>query len=662
MAGVATALCLVNATGAWAQSPPPTPALPTPIEAFFGRPLLDYAKLAPSGRWLASLVAQPGQRTRLVVSDLEDKVPATTIAAFSKHDVTSVTWVNDDLLVFQAYDNLDRSRESRHRSAGLLSVRRDGEGLRLLIKRDWEEEFPRHGPGPLEANHRFLSLGTPGSDEVLVGEYQYDAGYRDLKNVRLLTLNARTGERRGLVNDAPPNVTGWWFDTRSVPRIALSRQGSDNVLFWRDPADQRWREFYRAPRLRAPFWPSFIDGAGRIYVTWTDKDGVDHLSKLDPSTAKPDPQPVVSIPGFDSDIDALVDPVTRELVGLSLLTDDVQQVWLPPSLKAMQDKVDQTLPGRINQMTCAPCDQPKAVLVRSYSDRHPGEYVVHRPEGNRWTLIGTRRPAIDPDQMGRKAFHRIQARDGADLPVWVTLPAGPATGPRAAVVLVHGGPWVRGAQLGWDAESQFLASRGYVVIEPEFRGSRGYGEKHYRAGWKQWGQAMQDDVTDALQFAVRKGWADAGRVCIAGASYGGYSALMGLAKTPEQYRCGVATVAVSDPRLMFDIHWSDISDDVKTHTMPEMIGDLVKDAAMLAANAPLELASRIKAPVMLTYGALDRRVPLAHGEQMQAALVKAGNPAVWHVYGNEGHSFEKDYNVIDYWRRVETFLARHLKP
>ena len=152
-------------------------------------------------------------------------------------------------------------------------------------------------------------------------------------------------------------------------------------------------------------------------------------------------------------------------------------------------------------------------------------------------------------------LHRIKARDGLDLPVWVTTPRGKPERRRAAVVLVHGGPWVRGTHWRWSADAQFLASRGYVVIEPEYRGSTGFGRATSAAGFKKWGTTMQDDVADAVNWAADKGLIDGKRVCIAGASYGGYATLMGAIRFPELYRCGVAWVAVTDPRLMFEPLW-----------------------------------------------------------------------------------------------------------
>jgi len=290
-------------------------------------------------------------------------------------------------------------------------------------------------------------------------------------------------------------------------------------------------------------------------------------------------------------------------------------------------------------------------------------YVLFRPGEDKWQLVGRERPEIDPQKMAELELHRTKARDGLDLPVWVTRPAhaGGAAKPGPAVVLVHGGPHVRGTEWVWNPEAQFLASRGYVVVEPEFRGSEGYGSKHERAGYKQWGQGMQDDITDALRFAVGKGWVDPARVCIMGASYGGYASLMGLVKDPDQYRCGIALAAVADPRFMFDFQWSDISSRSKKFDLPITLGDRKADDAIFAANSPLEQVARIKAPVLLVHGAVDRRVPIQNGERMRDALRKNGKVHEWVLYPDEGHWFRYEANEVDYYRHVEAFLAKYLK-
>ncbi len=281
----------------------------------------------------------------------------------------------------------------------------------------------------------------------------------------------------------------------------------------------------------------------------------------------------------------------------------------------------------------------------------------------KWQLISRVRTGVDPKLMAQVDLHRIRARDGLEIPVWVTAPPGRKAGaPGPAVVLVHGGPWVRDGFWRWASLDQFLASRGYVVIRPEFRGSTGYGRRHYGAGWKQWGQAMQDDVADAARWAVQQGWAD--RLCIAGASYGGYSTLMGLVRDGDLYRCGAAWVAVADPFLFLQGSWwtrDDISDEGRSHDLPTLVGDASKDEEMLKAASPVLQAARIRKPLLLAYGELDRHVPIEHGERLRKAMRAAGQEPLWIAYPDEGHSWLKLETRVDFARKLEAFLAEHLK-
>lgn len=636
---------------AHAQSAPPLASFFTPAE-------LQSAALSPSNRWLATVVQPKGERARLVVTDLQDKEPARVVAKFSRLDVSAVRWVNEDWLIFNTRDVVDRSGQSY--GPGLMAVQRNGERIRLLIKREWDTEYGATGAQPLEANASLLALGAPGSNEVILGQHPLD-NTGEFANVIPLAVNVATSARRLLVEDAPPNVIEWVFDAQGRARAAVSMKGDLSILHWREASGKGWRELRRFARLDNEIWPLAVDENDQLIVQHADKAGFAAISRFDVDKRQLAEEPIATTPGYSDSIDLVQDRQSGRLLALDVLTDARQRVWLAPEMQALQAKADALLPGRTNLLRCGDCSKPEQVLVRSYSDRNPGDFLLYQPQADKWQRLGARRPDIDPARMAAVGFERIRARDGADLPVWITRTPGGETQPRPAVVLVHGGPWSRGAEWAWSDEAQFLASRGYVVIEPEFRGSTGYGDRHYRAGWKQWGQAMQDDVTDALRHAVSKGYVDPKRVCIAGASYGGYAALMGLAKDPEQYRCGVAWIGVSDPSLMFSIFWSDIQRDSKHHSMPQLIGDPVKDAAMLAANSPLKQAARIKAPVLLAYGGRDRRVPIEHGELMRDALTKAGNPPQWMVYEDEAHGWQRPETLLDFWGRVETFLARHLR-
>jgi dipeptidyl aminopeptidase/acylaminoacyl peptidase len=639
-------------------------AEPLPAEAFFKRPDIERALLSPSGQWLAVATGRAGGRTVLAVFDLRNWGQVSVAAGFGDADIRSFAWVNDERLVFDLIDRESGGGEQPF-GAGLFSVKRDGSELRHLVRLngDWVREARTTRREPLEYRHRLLHVPADGSDDVIVGEIVSD-NQGELRELTPKRLNVVTGRVRNLAEGTPPDTRAWWFDAQGRPRIVLtSRQGRDR-LFWKADEQAPWKPIAEFDRYQAPFVPRFFDAAGDLFVTVSaGREGYAELRRFDFAQGRPAAQAVVSAPGFDFSGRLISETPGGKTLGVRLETDGETSVWFDARLKELQQQADQRLPGRVNRLSCRRCDQPdRVVLIESFADRDPGTYVLVRADSKDWRVIGRSRSGIDPAQMAMVDFHRIKARDGRELPVWVTTPAGKAGGPRPAVVLVHGGPWVRGGHWRWQPMAQFLASRGYLVIEPEFRGSTGYGDAHFRAGLKQWGLTMQDDVADALQWAVAQGLADGGRACIAGGSYGGYATLMGLVRHPELYRCGAAWAAVTDPRLMYEWRFiSDQSDEVRQYDYPALIGDPVKDAEQLTANAPVAQAARIKAPLLLAAGARDRRVPLVHATRLREALTEAGRAPEWVVYDDEGHGWLTLKNQLDFANRLEAFFARHLK-
>ena len=638
--------------------------VPPPAEAYYRNPDILGAALSPSGRWLAMNTKLGGGRAELVVFDLQDWGKVARAVAFTDADIGRFQWVNDDWLVFNGVD-LEAGGGDQRFAPGLFSVKRDGSELQTLVRprRDFLTGGQRIGREPLEWNHRLLHVPGPGRDEVIIGEYKY-TGTGQPDGVIPKRLNVATGRAQSLMLDTPA-ATGWMFDGRGEPRLLMAQKQGHLKLMWRQ--GERWEPLADHDAYEPAFSPVFIDAAGQLYVTHAEgRAGTTVLSRFDFDARRPQRDPMVRTPGFDFRGGVIADSSGKAL-GVRVVTDAETTIWFDERLKAVQQEADRRIPGRINRLSCRRCGAPDmTVLIESWSDRDPGQYTVLRPgaEGKpEWRTIGPVRKAIDPARMGTQDFERIKARDGADLPLWLTFPPGPrGNAPLPAVVLVHGGPWVPHRAWRWSADAQFLASRGYLVIEPDFRGTVGYGHAHFRASFKQWGLTMQDDVADALLWAVKQGHADPKRACIAGASYGGYATLMGLVRHPELYRCGAAWVAVTDPRLMFE--WSsrsDQSDEVRSYTYPRMIGDPVADAAQLRDTAPVEQAARIKAPVLLAMGREDRRVPLVHGHRMRDALNAAGNPPDWVVYDDEGHGWLKVANRIDFALRLEKFLAQHLK-
>lgn len=643
---------------------PKAAAEPLPAEAFFRHPDIDEAKLSPSGRWLALSTASGGARVALFAIDLLEQEPPRQIVRFAEADVRDFYWVNDDRLVFRVIDR-DSGGGDQQYGAGLFSVRRDGGEVRLLVRlrRDFLTER-RIGREPLAWNHDLLFVPQTGGDEVIVGEYQFGAG-NDLEMIVPKRLNVVTESVATLATGAPARSLHWLFDPAGEPRLLESVNQGQTVVYWRAPGKTEWSRIASHPTLDAAFTPRFVDRGGELYVTVSRGPArLRELRRFDFAAGRVEPEAIVRTPGFDFSGTFVVDATQARILGVRTLTDAESTHWFDPRLKQIQKLVDAKFPGRINRLSCNRCGSADlVVLVRSWSDREPGSLWIYRVATDKWQAIGRVRKDIEPAQMATMDFHRFRARDGLEIPVWVTLPKSPKPQvPGAAVVLVHGGPWLRGGSWRWSAETQFLASRGYVVIEPEFRGSQGYGRAHHVAGWKQWGLAMQDDLADAVQWAVGKGWVDPKRVCIAGGSYGGYATLMGLVRHPEIYRCGVAWAAVTDPRLMFQWNWrSDVLEEGRRFHLPTLLGDPVADAAALAAMSLTEQAARIKAPVLLAHGVEDRRVPLDHATRMRAALRAAGREPEWVLYPDEGHGWLKAENRIDFAKRLERFLAEHLR-
>ena len=649
---------------ALAQTPTAAPApaaAPIPAEAFFSPAQFRGALLSPSGRWLAAMNSQPGQRVGLIVIDLEGSEGIRFISAGEKDDMAWFRWVSDDWLVFSVDDPNDR--RARGLGSGLISMSRDGKSSRMLVARQWDTGDPFRRRNSLEPNHWFASLGAPGTNEVVLLESHWDAKYQ-YSHTLLKVLDVPSGNVRTL-SDGLPRASDWWFDGQGRPRVAKHTSLGITTTWWSDSKTGAWREIAKAPAFNQPFLPQYVQGSDGLMVSTWASDGGLELRAFDFAAGKPGATPVLTTPGFYGDVDEFARRGSGEVLGVTLSLDAAPPVRFAPDMASLQARVDTRFPGRANHiLDCKPCNaQAQVVLIHSYADTDPGFVALFRPKDDKWQLVGKSLQDIDPARMARLELHRTKARDGLELPVWVTRPPALAAAgkPGPAVVLVHGGPHVRGTEWRWDREAQFLASRGYVVIEPEFRGSWGYGNAHHQAGFKQWGLAMQDDVTDALRFAVQRGWVDPSRVCIMGASYGGYAALWGVAKDPDQYKCAIAHAAVSDPRHMFDFHWNDISDQGKQYSLAVTLGDRKLDDAKLAAVSPLVHAARIKVPVLLAHGGADRRVPAQNGERMRDALRGLGKPVEWVYYPDEGHGFWYLANRVDYYRRVESFLGTHLK-
>jgi dipeptidyl aminopeptidase/acylaminoacyl peptidase len=631
-------------------------AEPIPVKAFFEKPAISEATISPTGRHVAVVAANKEGREQLVIIDTATLKPF--VAAASKvEDVTRVRWVSEKRLVYSLKDS-DREHRLYAGARGVYAVDRDGTEHRAVTALT--------GFGGAIAGeygytrHLHATTWLKDSDSVFLGHGQTDSrgefGYMKMSKV-----DTRTGAVTPI--EGPPTPWTWYFGPGDVPRVAVSREeGSRFAIYHADPASHAWTKLLTYDYIANPedeFSVVGYDGEDTLYVSQQPKGAANAgLYTYNVKTRKLSTEPILSAKGFD------VHPVMirsrDKILGLRYVTDAESTVWFDAGMKKAQAKVDALLPSTVNRISVPVRAEVPFVLVSAYSDTDPGQYFVYDLEKEKLVPLGSARPDIDPARMARRDFVRYKARDGLEIPAWVTRPKDGGQGPRPMVVLVHGGPYVRGGYWGWNADAEFLASRGYVVLEPEFRGSTGFGIQHFRAGWKQWGLAMQDDIADGARWAVSKGIADAKRICIAGASYGGYATLMGLVRDGDVYRCGVDWVGVTDIDLMYSITWSDASEIFRTYGMPALVADREKDAAQIKATSPIEQAFKIKQPLLLAYGGVDARVPIKHGTEFRDAVSKSNRDVEWIVYPDEGHGWSELKNNIDFWTRVEKFLARNI--
>ncbi|WP_020653963.1 alpha/beta hydrolase family protein [Massilia niastensis] len=658
----AAVLAAFAVCGAQAAATQP-PGAPPSFSSFFGNSPFGGARLSPSARYLAVRSSAPGQRDFLLVVDLQNN-SGKVVASYSDSDVGEFEWVNDERLIFDTRDKGVGEGNIR-RAPGLYAVNRDGGKFVQLAERT------RGGMVEGEARGRKLlpwntfMLGQKGaqdSDFVYVASVVWDT--RDqMSHIDLVRVNTLTGFSQAVPRPGR-NTRGWLLDHKGEPRLATNFEENLVTIHYRDPASSQWRALAS--------YPAYGDGSqavtplgfgpdGTLFVEARGNKETTSVHTFNFGTGKINPEPVLVTAGYD--FDGTLVSNRDKVLGVSFRTDAVSNEWFDAGMKQVQQAVDKLMPSTVNVITVPAQADSSWVLVRSYSDIIPSQYALYNKETGGLKKIGTSRPAIDPARMGRQQFVRYKARDGLDIPALLTIPAGAKPRALPLVVMVHGGPYVRGNSWGWDAESQFLASRGYAVLEPEFRGSLGFGAKHFKAGWKQWGLAMQNDIADGVRWAIDKGIVDPKRVCIAGASYGGYATLMGLVNDPDLYKCGINWVGVTDINLMYDNGWnfeSDLPDEWKMYGMPEMIGDRIKDAAQLKATSPLVQAARITQPLLLAYGGVDMRVPINHGTQFRDAVMRTNKQVEWVEYPEEGHGFRLEKNSVDFWTRVEKFLDRHI--
>jgi len=658
-AALAASLPFVALPAAAQKSKAPEPtyakASDIPVEAFFKRAELNSLELSPDGTHIAALTSSKG-RTNIVVVSIEDRKPY-VITSFEQFDVVDFEWVSNKRVFFRVAETRDVL--GRTKFQGTYAIDIDGQNLRNLSD---------GGRAIKEGTRRINNIipirrTDPPSDEMIV---EMEARYDGTDVFRIDTRTGRVLEN--LTSDAPEYTTGFILDWNRVPRVAYAtdaRKGV-NYVWYRESAKSPWQElFSRDVASNERMSPIAFNADNKtLFVSSNIGRDKSALYSYDPSTKKLGDL-IFEHPSIDVRGGLLFDAQTHKLLGLNFTYDKSNTVWIDPAMKKLQAQVDAALPRTINVLGRGN-DNPNRFIVDAWSDTDPGRFYLLGLNPTKMEELLPSRPELPAALMSPRKFIAYKARDGREIPAWVTIPRDSDGKNLPLVVNIHGGPHMRiyGFSSWGRPEAQFLASRGYVVLEPEPRGSTGFGRDHLESSYKHWGQSMQDDITDGALYLVKEGIVDKKRMCLYGASYGGYATLQGLVREPDLFKCGVAFVAVSDLVELLTSNESDTNMATKvdmSRVLYKQIGDPDKDRQMLVANSPAYNAKKIKAPILLAMGQIDVRVPLEHGRRMRSALEAAGVKHEYIVYPGEGHGWNKEEHVFDWYKRVEKFFAENLK-
>jgi len=601
-----------------------------PLENFFKNPEKSSYQISPDGSFY-SFMAPYKNRMNIFIQKIGDS-SATQLTFEEARDIAGYFWPNNEQIVFLKDEAGD---ENFH----LFGVNIDGsnpigftdfEGVRAQIIDDLPDQKD------------FVVIGLNKRNKQVFDPYR---------------LNLKTGEISMLAEN-PGNIQGWMFDHDGKLRIATAIvDGVNQSILYRESEEDEFKTIITT---------NFKEGFNPQFFTFDNKNiiGSSNLGRdkyaiveFDPITAK---EVKVLYANDDYDVNGVGYSRKRKVITAAYFESwKSERHYFDSTSKATFEKIQKQLAGYEIGITGVNKDE-NVLILRTYSDKSLGAYYIYNSEDDKMEKIVNVSPWIDENEMSNQLPIAYQSRDGLKINGYLTLPKGynmENAKNLPVVINPHGGPWARDSW-GFNPEIQFLANRGYAVLQMNFRGSTGYGRKFFEASFKKWGREMQDDITDGTKWLIDKGIADSTRIAIYGGSYGGYATLMGLVKEPKMYAAGVDYVGVSNMFTFMKTippYWEPMLE-----MMYEMVGDVEKDSTMLREVSPVFHVDKIKAPLFIAQGANDPRVNVDESDQMVRAMKEKGIEVEYLVKKDEGHGFRNEENRFEFYRAMEKFLNLQL--
>lgn len=640
---LAASLCLM-VTQARAQAAP-TPIKPPTTQDFSQLPMVMDLSLSPDGQHVAGLL-NIGDNTVLFTRGVNaDKLVHVSGTDNKTFRIAWLQWASNDRLVFglrfAASRDFVGTVETR-----LLSVKRDGTGLINLVRSSPFSSDRNQG----QFQDRVVDWLPEDGHHILM---ELNEGYS--YSPAVFKVNLDTGLRQ-MVHTPRRNIRNWVTDNTHRVRLGVVHDEAKREVQVCDPDGGNWRTLWRYEVFgKDAVYPlGFGLNPNELYIS-ANHEG--RLAVFKVNLASPDlkREPVLSHPNLDVSGQLIRSQATGQIIGIhSGVQEEQRPDFWDPSLRLLARAIDKALPERFNSLIELSRDE-QHYLIYSVGNGKPGEYYLGNRKTGDLTLVAETHPELQPASLVGKRPVQIKARDGLVLAAYLTQPAN-VSGPQPLVLLPHGGPHSRDNNR-FDVWTEFLASRGYAVLQVNFRGSAGFGHDMMVAGLQRWGLEMQDDLTDAVQWAIAQGVADPKRVGIVGFSYGGYAALMGSVKTPELFRCAVSVAGVTD---LIDLWYHQNQYIGGAAIADKQFGNAWSDRKRLTETSPALQAERINVPVLLIHGTDDRTVPFEQAEAMDKALRRAKVPHRFVELEGGDHQLSRNSHRLTVFKELEDFLAQNM--
>jgi len=613
-----------------------------PVEVFAALPQVSRLRQSPDGEKVAFLSSIQGRKV-VVVQNLDgsDRYIQPPI---NDADLYSFRWANNNRLLMMYEMTVVRQQyiNFRNTETRLAAVDADGSNLEWIVK----PSKMKRGTG-LAATHPnpmwqtgIIDMLMDDPDHILLA---VDGDFNNQSEIRKIDIN---NGRFSELEDGFRGVQNWMTDTSGEPRFGWGVWQENQVAYWKN-AEGGWIQVTNQDWYKNYQFFGLDETSNHMVIYAPTPHGTQGVFRLNIETGEIEDE-IFSHP------DVNVDRLYRDngvVVGVGYTTDESYVHYFDKKRAGLSRAMSKALKDYAVSITDFDHEVGKYLLY-AYNDREPGVYFQYDRKAKRLIQVTATRPAIPVDLMAGTVETKPKSQDGTIIPTFLTLPNGIEPKNLPAVVLVHGGPHARD-DIGWDYWAQFLASRGYAVIKPNFRGSDGYGNAFMEAGYGQWGGLMQRDVDDATKQMITDGIIDPERICIAGASYGGYAAMMGVLQSPELYKCGVSVNGVVNiPRLK--------NADAAFWGRQNWVNNIGLEGSSDTDISPYHLADQINRPVLIMASKDDTRLRIVDSENFHSRLKSEGKDSQYVEIEDGGHSMDTAASRLTKLKAMEKFLAKHI--